>query len=91
MVESYSKQLGGELTEPERALVRQAVALQLQAERLQERIVVGEIVDSDLLIRISSTSKRLLSIIAGKAGQRADPTWLDEVEAKYAERDSVGP
>ncbi|MGV7219792.1 hypothetical protein [Bradyrhizobium sp. UFLA05-112] len=90
LVESYSQQLGGELTEPEKALVRQAVALQLQAERLQERIVGGELVDSDLLIPISSTSKRLLSIIAGKAGQRADPSWLDDLEARYAERDPVG-
>ena len=44
LVRSYEAELGGELSEAERSLVRQAVALQLQAERLQEAIVRGEAV-----------------------------------------------
>ena len=71
------------------SLVRQAVALQLQAERLQEMIVRGEAVDSDLLIRVSSTSKRLLSIIAAKTGKRKPakgPTLADFIARRTAER-----
>jgi hypothetical protein len=41
---------------------------------MQGAIVRGEVVDSDALIRISSTSKRLLWIIAGKTGKRDQPT-----------------
>jgi hypothetical protein len=73
LVNAYSVELGGELSEAERSLVRQAVALQLQAERMQEMIVRGgdgDDVDADQLIRVSSTSKRLLSVIAAKTGMR---------------------
>ena len=73
------------------SLVRQAVALQLQAERMQEMIVRGEAVDSDALIRVSSTSKRLLSIIAAKTGKRkapAGPNLADYIAAKRAEKTS---
>ena len=89
LVRSYEAEPGGELSEAERSLVRQAVALQLQAERLQEMIVRGEAVDSDLLIRVSSTSKRLLSIIAAKTGKRKPakgPTIGDYLAQKAAEK-----
>lgn len=89
LVRSYEAELGSELSEAERSLVRQAVALQLQAERLQEMIVRGEAVDSDLLIRVSSTSKRLLSIIAAKTGKRkpaAGPTIAEYMVRKAAEK-----
>jgi hypothetical protein len=36
LVESYSRALGDKVSEAELSLVRQAVALQLQAERTQE-------------------------------------------------------
>jgi hypothetical protein len=77
LVDAYSAELGTELSEAELSLVRQACALQLQAERMQGAIVRGEVVDSDALIRISSTSKRLLGIIAGKAGKRTEPQGQD--------------
>jgi len=70
LADAYAAELGGDLTEAERSLISQAVSLQLEAERLQSAIVRGEIIDTDQLIRISSTSKRLLGIIAGKAGKR---------------------
>jgi hypothetical protein len=89
LVLAYEGELGGELSEAERSLVRQAVALQLQAERMQEMIVRGEAVDSDALIRVSSTSKRLLSIIAAKTGKRkvsAGPTLQEYAAQKAAEK-----
>jgi hypothetical protein len=73
LVRSYSTDFGGDLSEAEKSLVRQAVALQLQAERMQEAIVRSEAVDSDQLIRLSGTSKRLLGIIAAKTGKRDQP------------------
>jgi hypothetical protein len=76
LTNSYSAELGGELSEAERSLVRQAVALQLQAELMQAAIVRGEPVDADQLIRVSSTSKRLLGIIASRSGKRnPTPSW----------------
>jgi hypothetical protein len=44
---AYAAELGAPLSEPEKAIVRQAVALQMAAERMQEQILRGETVDSD--------------------------------------------
>ena len=88
LVAAYSAELGGELSEAERSLVHQAVALQLEGEKLQERIVRGEDIDADQLIRISSTSKRLLSIIASKAGKR-NPAAGPSVEDLFAVPDDA--
>jgi hypothetical protein len=87
LVDAYEAELGGELTEAERSLARQAVALQLKGEMMQAAIVRGEIVDADQLIRVSSTSKRLLGIIAGRTGQRKPPpgpTLQEYLAAKAA-------
>lgn len=73
MFEAYAAELGAPLSEPEKAIVRQAVALQMQAEAMQQQILQGERVDPDQLIRISSTSKRLLGVIAAKTGKRDKP------------------
>lgn len=93
LVDSYSHELGAELSEAETSLVRQPVALQLQAERMQEAIVRGEPVDADQLIRVSSTSKRLLGIIASRTGKRkpaAGPT-LQEYLAKRVQAAADAP
>ena len=92
LVDAYSAELGNDLSEAELSLIRQACALQLQAERMQGAIVRGEAVDSDALIRISSTSKRLLGIIAGKAGKRPEvqgPTLQEYLATKYANDDEA--
>ena len=89
LVASYEGELGGTLSEAERSLVRQAVGLQLQAERMQEAIVRGETVDSDALIRVSSTSKRLLSVIATKAGKRKPEK--PDLKAYLASKASAAP
>lgn len=87
LVDAYAAELGSDLSEAELSLIRQAVALQLEAERMQAAIVRGEAVDSDQLIRLSSTSKRLLGIIAGKTGKRPEaqgPTLQEYLATKYA-------
>lgn len=92
LADSYAQELGGDLTEAERSLISQAVALQLEAERLQAAIVSGEIIDTDQLIRISSTSKRLLGIIAGRAGQREAPVGpsVEDIFALPDEAEEAG-
>jgi hypothetical protein len=53
----YETEIGGNVTEVERDLVRQAAGLTLRAEQLQAAIVRGEAVDNDELIRLSRTLK----------------------------------
>jgi hypothetical protein len=92
---AYAAELGAPLSEPEKAIVRQAVALQMQAEAMQQQILQGESVDPDQLIRLSGTSKRLLSIIASRTGQRQAASGHDplaaHIAAKYGNRPDASP
>jgi hypothetical protein len=82
LLASYSAELGGELTEADQALLRQAVTLQLEAERQQAAIVRGETVDGDMLIRISSEARRALAALKTKAEKRKPAaTGLDRPAA----------
>ncbi|WP_439399362.1 hypothetical protein ACRQ5Q_18450 [Bradyrhizobium sp. PMVTL-01] len=58
LVTEYSNELGTELTEPEKALVRQVSSLQLRIEQLQGRLVQGEDVDADQIIRLASEHRQ---------------------------------
>jgi hypothetical protein len=86
LVNAYTAEIGGILTESESGLVRQAAALALRCEQLQAAIVRGEDVDDDLLVRISGTAKRLLGAIAVKSDGRkpAGPTLQDYLAARTA-------
>jgi hypothetical protein len=64
LIAAYTAEVGADLSESELALVRQAAALTMRAEQMQQAIVRGEVVDDDLLVRISGTAKRLLGAIA---------------------------
>jgi hypothetical protein len=66
---AYETEAGGNVSEVERDLIRQAAGLTLRAEQLQGAIVRGEAVDNDELIRLSSTAKRLLEAIRAKAAK----------------------
>jgi hypothetical protein len=67
LVSAYSNEIGGELTEAERATVRAAAGIQIRIEQLQARIVRGDDVSADEVIRLSSEHRRLLSLLRGKA------------------------
>jgi hypothetical protein len=88
LVRAYETEVGGNLTEVERGLIRQAAALTFKAETLQSALVNGESVDGDQLIRLSSTSKRILSAITAKANKRkpAPPSLQDHIRKRAAER-----
>jgi hypothetical protein len=86
LVAAYESEIGGELTEAERATVRQAAALQLRIEQLQARIVRGEDVSADEAIRLSSEHRRLLGLLRTKAAasKPAAPAALDQyLKSKY--------
>jgi hypothetical protein len=86
LVQAYTTEIGGTLTESESGLVRQAAALALRCEQLQATIVRGEAVDDDLLVRISGTARRLLGTIASKSSDRkpAGQTLQDYLAARAA-------
>lgn len=61
LVVAFEAEVGGTLTELERGLVRQAAAVSLKAELMQEALVRGEPVDDDALIRLSGEARRILT------------------------------
>jgi hypothetical protein len=87
LVQSYVAELGGveHLAESDFSLIKQAVALQMQAEAMQESIVRGEAVDPDALIRVSSTSKRMLEAITTRVEANKPPP-LTPLQVWQAER-----
>src|SRR5258705_6554548 len=70
LVRAYESEVGGNLTEVERGLIRQAAALTFKAETLQSDLVNGNPVDGDQLIRLTGTAKRILSALGEKASKR---------------------
>lgn len=83
----FRDEFGGNISELERDLIRQAAGLTLRAEQLQGTIVRGEPISNDELVRISSTAKRLPETIRAKADKRkpAGPT-LQEYLAQRAQK-----
>jgi hypothetical protein len=88
LVRAYEAEAGGNLTEVERGLIRQAAALTFKAETLQSDLVNGNPVDGDQLIRLTGTAKRILSAIGEKASKRnpPSPTLADHLAKREAER-----
>jgi hypothetical protein len=78
LTKAFAAELGGlaTLSEPERALVRQAAGLTLQTERLQVAIAKGDKVDPDELIRLSSEARRALNGIRRR--ERPKPPSLSD-------------
>jgi hypothetical protein len=67
---SYELEAGGDVSEVERDLIRQAAGLVVRGEQMQAALIRGEPVNNDELVRISSTAKRLLETIRTKADKR---------------------
>jgi hypothetical protein len=87
LVQAYSAEVGGDLSQTDLAMIKTAASLSLSAELMQADLVNGKPVDLDDLIRLSSEARRLLDAIAEKAGKRkaAGPTlsqYLAEHEAE---------
>jgi hypothetical protein len=78
---SFADDLGGQdrLSEPAKILVRQAAALTVQIEALQSKIVAGEDVDTEQLVRISNVLSRTLARLGLKKPAPPRPPTLAEV------------
>jgi hypothetical protein len=87
LVRAYETEVGGNLTEVERGLIRQAAAVTFKAEALQSDLVNGHPVDGDQLIRLTGTAKRILAALGEKASMRKPPApTLNEHMARRAAR-----
>jgi len=86
LIESFEKELGGNLSEVERSLIRQAANLVQVSERLQADVVAGLQVDADAMVRISSEARRILGMLRAKAAKNkpAGPTLAEYLAAKRA-------
>jgi hypothetical protein len=90
LVHAYRAEIGGDLSEPEMAMIKTAAGLSVQAELMQARIVNGEVVNSDDLIRLSSEVRRILDAIGEKAGKRepaAPVQSIHDIVAKHTAGD----
>jgi hypothetical protein len=70
LIDAYTAEIGGDLTQFEKAMVKQAAALAIKGEMMQAQVVNNEPIDLDAMIRLSSEVRRILAEIAGKAGKR---------------------
>jgi len=85
LIEEFSTEIGGDLTQSERAMVKQAAALAIKGEMMQAAIINGEPVDSDELIRLSSEVRRILDALkSGKRKPTAAPMGLHDIVARRA-------
>jgi hypothetical protein len=73
LCEAFTAELGGQLSEVDQNLVKQAANLVLAAERFQVEVVNGDPVDLDALVRVSSEARRILGMLRAKAA-RNSPT-----------------
>jgi len=69
LIRAYESEVGGTLSELERGLVRQAAAVSLKCELMQEALVRGEKTNTDELIRLSSEARRVMAAITGTGGK----------------------
>jgi hypothetical protein len=88
LCEAFTTELGGQLSEVDQNLVKQAANLVLAAERFQLDVVSGATVDSDALVRVSSEARRILGMLRSKTAKNkpAGPTLADYVARKVAEK-----
>lgn len=70
----------------EQNLLRQAAALSLRAEQLQAAVARGDAVDADTLIRLASTSQRILAGLRKRTRASAPPTLAEHLARRAAER-----
>jgi hypothetical protein len=85
LIQAYSDEIGPDLSETDKALVRQVCSLQLRIERLQSAILEGGDVSSDEIIRLSSEHRRLLTSLSTKSA-RAKPAGQTALQDYLATR-----
>jgi hypothetical protein len=68
LIRAYSSELSGNLSEPDKALVRQVCSLQVRIEQLD-----GREANADEVIRLSSEHRRLLTALRSRAAKSKPP------------------
>src|ERR1700681_163704 len=85
LCEAFTAELGGQLTEVDQNLIKQAANLVLAAERFQVDVVNGAVVNPDAMVRVSSEARRILGMLGTKAAKNK-PTassLKDYLNSKY--------
>ena len=83
---AFADELGGAaaLGDAEQALIRQAAAMVLQAEKLQGAAVRGEDIDLEQMTRLSNAATRALTRLGVKRRTPADTTpTIAEIAARH--------
>ena len=90
LYEGFASEFGaGALTDAQKGLIRQAVMLQIEAELMQARRLQGEMLDPDVMIRLSGASRRALELVE-KVGKRDEqPSELDQYLAEHYAADEA--
>lgn len=95
LIVAFELEVGGVLTESERAIIKQAAALTLRAEELQGDLITGKEIDNDLLIRLTGTARRILGSIGVKADKKHAASGHDplaaHIAARYGHQSSASP
>jgi hypothetical protein len=82
---AFESEIGGALTESDRAIVRQAAGLTLKSEQLQEAIIRGEVIDETLAIRLAGAASRALAKLKAKARKPDGPTLASYLQERHRE------
>jgi hypothetical protein len=94
LCEAFAAELGGgQLTEVDQNLIKQAANLVLAAERFQVDVINGGEVDPDALVRVSSEARRILGMLRSKGAKNkpAGPTLAEYVAGKVAAKAASAP
>jgi hypothetical protein len=86
IVQAFTAEIGGDLSEAERGLVEQAAMLALRVEQLTADVINGAPVDDALIVKLAGASRRALSAISARAADRkpAGQTLQDYLTARAA-------
>jgi hypothetical protein len=76
LIFQFSREMDRELLAGEKEMVRQAAAIMLRAEQLQAGLVMGEPINPDELIRLSSEARRALRTLGIKASAKKPEALL---------------
>ena len=92
LVQAFKAEIGVDLSQTEMAMIKTAASLTLTAELTQARLVNGETVNADDLIRLSSEARRILDAIrASKKKPAAVPNIHDHAAKRALERTNPQP
>jgi hypothetical protein len=83
LARAFARDLGGEasLTAAERQMVEQAATITLRAEALKAKLLSGEEVNDDAMVRLTNSSTRILTAlgVANRKRKPAGPSLAEHI------------